>query len=214
MRRIVLEIPRDDLARFEGIPQVNAIESFRVVHQFRFDRSKVAGICEVKFRSDRLSPARLEGHAGITKVESLSRLDDGSFLAYFEGKLNAAWGRLVSSTGGHLHPPFELTPEAWRICVLGDSHQHDRFLSKLRSLRIHYSVRKVGRADFGARSPLSVLTRRQTEAISTAYRLGYYAVPRLSDSVAVARSLRLSKSTTVEHLRKAEKRLLDALFDS
>lgn len=212
MRRIIVDVPRGDLARFEGIPHLDAVESFRVVHQFQFDRAKVAGICEVKFRSDRLSPTGLVGNAGITKVETLSRLDDGAFLVYFEGRPTTAWAGLVASTGGHLHPPFELTPKAWRIGVVGTSRQLDGFLERLRALRIRYVVRTVGMAKFAEQSPLSVLTRRQRDVLTTAYRLGYYGVPRRADSVRVARSLHLAKSTTVEHLRKAEKRLLDALF--
>ena len=214
MRRIIVDVPRGDLARFEGIPNLEAVESFRVVHQFRFDRTIVAGICAVKFRSDRLSPTSLVGNAGIAKVELLSRLNDGAFLVYFEGRPTAAWGRLVASTGGHLHPPFELTPKAWRISVVGTSRQLDLFLAKLRSLRIRYGVRSVGVAEFGDQSPLSALTRRQRDVLSTAYRLGYYEVPRRADSARVARSLHLAKSTTVEHLRKAEKRLLDRLLAS
>jgi len=38
--------------------------------------------------------------------------------------------------------------------------------------------------------------------------MGYYDVPRRTDSEMVAKALELDKSTVVEHLRKAEKRLL------
>jgi len=211
LRKVVLDVPRKELARLEGVPGLDAVESFRVLHQFRFDRTRFAGVCQIKFRTSRLSPADLRGRAGITRVETLSRRD-GGFLAYVEGRPTAAWARIVASTGGRLHPPFELTPEAWRISVVGTSRQLDQFLAKLRRLRLRYRARSIGSAEFREQSPLASLTPRQRETLSAAYRLGYYSMPRRADSARVAQSLRAAKSTTVEHLRKAENRLLDTIM--
>ncbi len=211
MRKIVLDVPRKELARLEGIPGLDAVESFRVLHQFRFDRTRFAGVCEIKFRASRLSPMDLQGRAGITRVDTLSRRD-GGFLAYVEGRPTVAWAKLAASTGGRLHPPFELTPEAWRISVIGSSRQLDQFLAKLRILHIRYRARSIGKADFRDQSPLAALTPRQRETLLAAYRLGYYNMPRRADSARVAQSIHAAKSTTVEHLRKAEKRLLDTIM--
>jgi len=211
MRRVVLDVPRTDLTRFEAVPGLDAVESFRVLHLFRFNRTKFAGICEIKFRKSRLSPVDLQGQVGFTLVEQLARRD-GGFLAYFEGRPTVGWARLAASTGGHLHPPFELTAEAWRISVIGNTRQLDQFLAKLRTLRIRYRARSIGKAEFQEQSPLAALTRRQRETLVAAYRLGYYSIPRRADSARVAQSVHAAKSTTVEHLRKAEKRLLDTII--
>jgi hypothetical protein len=212
MRRLVLVAPRSDLERFEGLPELKLVESFRVVHQFRFNPHKVAGICEVKFQIPALTPERMVGHAGLEKVEPLAMQEDGAYLAYFEGRPTVGWARLATSTGAHLLPPFELTPKNWRITVLGTGPQLRRFLVALRKLRIHYRVQTIGSADWGTKSQLGTLTTRQREVLITAYRLGYYDVPRQGDSARVAKVLNLGKSTAVEHLRKAEKRLLDQIM--
>lgn len=214
MQRLLLDVPRDELARFDEMPNLHTCESFRVVHQFRLDRSKFAGICEVKCAVKKCGPHCLVGRAGITKAEELSQFDDGTYLAYFEGRPNSDWAGLVSFVGAHLYPPFELTPKAWRINVVGTSRQVGRFLSRLRAMKLRFHVRSVGRAAFPAPSALSVLTRRQRDVLSAAYRLGYYGVPRRADSARIARDLRLSKATTVEHIRKAEKRIMDELLAS
>lgn len=57
-------------------------------------------------------------------------------------------------------------------------------------------------------SPMTWLTEKQRRILMSAYKMGYYDVPRRVDSEMVARALKLDKSTVVEHLRKAEKRLL------
>jgi hypothetical protein len=212
LRRIIVDVPRHDLEKFEHLPDLGALDSFRVVQQFRFDPKALAGICRVKFRSPSLTPACMVGYAGLTKVTALATLEDGSFLAYFEGKPTAGWAKLVTKTGGHLVPPFELTAESWKITLLGTSTQLQLFMSELRRRKIHYRVSSVGDVDFREKSPLAMLTTKQREALVAAYRGGYYDIPRRASSTRVAKALGLGKSTTVEHLRKAEKRLLDGIL--
>lgn len=46
----------------------------------------------------------------------------------------------------------------------------------------------------------------------TAFALGYYDVPRQISSKELFRHLNADKSTIVEHLRKAEKKLIDGII--
>ena len=56
--------------------------------------------------------------------------------------------------------------------------------------------------------PPRTLTPRQTTALETAYRLGFYAFPRRSNLQEIARILGVSRSTTAELLRRAEGKML------
>jgi hypothetical protein len=56
LRRLVLDAPRSDLERVEGTSSVGLVEFFKVVHQFQFTSTSLAGICQVKFRIPRVSP--------------------------------------------------------------------------------------------------------------------------------------------------------------
>jgi len=56
--------------------------------------------------------------------------------------------------------------------------------------------------------PARTLTPRQTTALETAYRLGYYAFPRRTNLQEVSRILGVSRSTTAELLRRAEHKML------
>ena len=212
-RRVVLELPRQDPESFERLTDLGVIESFRVVHLFRFDTRAYAGICRVKFRDPAVRPAQMVGHIGISKVGHLARLADGAYLANVEGRPTAGWARLAALTEGAMYPALELTPESWRVTVVGCSDQIKRFLADLREFKMRYKVLSVEDADIQEPLPkpaMAILTPKQREALVAAYQCGYYDIPRRADSAAVARALSRGKSTTLEHLRKAEKRLLDS----
>lgn len=53
------------------------------------------------------------------------------------------------------------------------------------------------------------LTARQLEALRAAARSGYYQVPRPVDAADIARQLHVSRATFQEHLRKAERQVLE-----
>ncbi len=46
----------------------------------------------------------------------------------------------------------------------------------------------------------------------TAYALGYYDVPRRISSDELSRHLKVDKSTLVEHLRKAERKIIGSII--
>jgi len=51
------------------------------------------------------------------------------------------------------------------------------------------------------------------QALITAYSLGYYDVPRKVSSEEVSRHLKMDKSTFVEHLRKAERKVVAQVIE-
>ena len=57
------------------------------------------------------------------------------------------------------------------------------------------------------------LTPGQEEALRTAFRMGYFAVPREADAGEVAAELGVGKSAFLERLRRAEGSLLQRMFD-
>ncbi|GAB3041792.1 hypothetical protein GCM10025298_34360 [Natronobiforma cellulositropha] len=75
------------------------------------------------------------------------------------------------------------------------------------------TVLELGPFHGRAGHPSGPLTERQLEVVRVAFELGYYETPRRADHEAVAAALECSTSTVSEHLRKAEARLVAALFE-
>ena len=216
-RRVVLELPRQDPEGFERLTDLGVIESFRVIHLFRFDSRAYAGICRVKFRDPAVRPTQMVGYVGISKVGHLAQLADVAYLANIEGRPTADWTRLAALTDGAMYPALELTSESWRITVVGSTDQIKGFLANLRELKMRFKVLSVEDADFQGTTlgpANAILTPKQREALLVAYQCGYYDIPKRAESADVAKALALGKSTTLEHLRKAEKRLLDSYMQT
>jgi predicted DNA binding protein len=66
--------------------------------------------------------------------------------------------------------------------------------------------------DTRGESLLSKLTSRQRQILLTGYALGYYDVPRKISSDDLSRHFNVDKSTIVEHIRKAERKLIGSII--
>jgi predicted DNA binding protein len=60
---------------------------------------------------------------------------------------------------------------------------------------------------------LPTLSKRQREVFRTAYRQGYYELPRETTTEAIAERVGVKRRTAEHHLRRAEKKLIDALAE-
>jgi predicted DNA binding protein len=91
---------------------------------------------------------------------------------------------------------------------LGNAKQLRGVLSSLDRAKARYRLVSLMNARFSPNSLLSRLTEKQREVLLKGYELGYYDLPRKISSEPIAKKLGLTKSTWVEHRRKAERRLL------
>lgn len=76
------------------------------------------------------------------------------------------------------------------------------------------TIEAVGTGPLDRTDIRTALTPRQREAVRAAIRLGYYETPRRASIDQIAIELDVSPATASEHLRKAECRLLTAVFTS
>jgi len=159
----------------------------------------------VEFKNSRLSPSSLIGSGGITKVNIISKEKQRTYIVHVVGKLNPAWTRFANHDIGYWISPFEIRDNNWRVTFLGTSRQVKKALNFIEKMEMQYKIVLHSDARFPQDSLLTTLTERQRKILSSASRLGYYDVPRKIRSEQLARTLGLSKSTLVEHLRKAER---------
>jgi len=104
------------------------------------------------------------------------------------------------------------TPTYWKdekmtMSVIG---AEDELKKVLRALKLMGKVNNIRyhKPVYQEHNVMSVLTDKQKEIIIAAKRYGYYDYPRKIDAGKLAEKVGVSKATVVEHLRKAEGRLM------
>ena len=104
--------------------------------------------------------------------------------------------------------------EYWTVIITCDRDEITRRLDEIRS-EMHSEITVEGMKSpdtrTGNHSPSTKLSERQREVFKLAQRRGYYSWPRKTSASELADEINISKTTLLEHLRKAEVKLLGSL---
>jgi hypothetical protein len=222
MRRIVVEVGGPQLRRrLRNSGALGQLEAMEVLQVLRYDKREFTAICRITptdpsrtaeeiFRSDpatsEVQTLRRDAKSSIVLLKRLpSALRPGP-------RSPVLFGEEVTKPGaGYLLGPLAFRDGKVRFSFGGSEPQLRAILAKARSRHLRYRIVSLRDADF-AGGLLDLLTERQRDVLTTAHRLGFYDVPRKVDSARLGRELGLKAATVVEHLRKAEKRIMDELM--
>jgi len=107
--------------------------------------------------------------------------------------------------------PAFVSKEKFVLSFISDNDNLKKFLKVIKIFGAvkHIHFQKV---NFPEHDILSVLTEKQKEVLIVAKKNGYYNIPRKITSEELAKKLGISKATAVEHLRKAEKRIISSIL--
>lgn len=216
MRRLVLELYGREFSKRVEASSFRNVESLELIHILHYDHDELAGIWRIKPKDAGSEIEHLlEDSNAPTEVRVLERGEDGSSIIFM--KRFRASGRTIlrhditMRGGGYLFGPMELSNGRFKIAFVGSQAYLRKILREIESQRIKYRVILATDAAFADDSLLNRLTDKQRKTLLLAYELGYYDVPRKVDSQELANTLDLRRATVVEHLRKAEYRLLTAI---
>ena len=224
MRRIVVELyGPEHRRRIEGNVALRRLDAFEVLHMLRYDSHEFAAICRITPKDPRMRAEDcLRDDPATIGVEVLHRGKHSSvaLVRRLPEELRPGpptqmlLGGVVTKPGaGYLLGPLGYRDGTYRFSFVGTDAQLRDILRQAKKLKLQYRLVSLGAADF-VTSPLDRLTERQRAVLRAAHRLGYYKVPRRISSRGLGRVLGLRAPTVVEHLRKAEQRLLDSLLDA
>jgi predicted DNA binding protein len=107
--------------------------------------------------------------------------------------------------------PTLFSHDKFLCSVIGTEENLKRFLSLITFVGVIKQV-SYTKATYGESSFLSCLTEKQRKVLIAANKYGYYAYPRKITSEQLAKKVGLSKPTVLQHLRKAEMRLMTHLL--
>lgn len=107
--------------------------------------------------------------------------------------------------------PSIFTKEKMIISITGDEKNLKKILELFKSIG---EVKKISfvKSDYCHQTILSCLTDKQKEILIAAKKNGYYSYPRKINSQKLSEKIGLSKPTVVQHLRKAEIRIVSNIL--
>jgi predicted DNA binding protein len=215
MRRLILEVQEKELQKIGiELPPFKKIKTLELLYFLRQDEQEFAAISQVEFKDPNSKMDDIVTSGLMIETQIIEDQKNGKYIVFMRG--GPTLSSVLKSVGiqsGYLFPPLGISDNKIRFSFLGNEVQVQAFMERIDALAIRYRVVLLTDANFSPTSPLNGLTEKQRETLIAAYKLGYYDIPRKITSGELAEKLGLVNSTVVEHLRKAEKRLMAQILE-
>ncbi|MDA4111298.1 MAG: helix-turn-helix domain-containing protein [Thaumarchaeota archaeon] len=211
MRRLVVELP---VAQFKIASLEKTFEnlkSYTILHRLNWDQNGYVAISRIELKNPDYDLENFVRPFGVTEIRSIYRESKSVHIALVTGR-PAGLPDALSFPNVYILGPFEIRDGKLKISFIGMSSPISKFLKKMERAKIRYRVLSLSDAKFSQESPLSKLTEKQRTVLLAAYNMGYYDIPRRVDSEQLGKKLNLVSSTVAEHLRKAERRLIEEVI--
>jgi len=108
--------------------------------------------------------------------------------------------------------PTIISLEKFTVSVIGERKNLSDFIETIRTHAGTITKMAFRRAAYQKADILAVLTDKQREVMIAAFQNGYYDYPRKISSKRLCRKVNISKPTLLQHMRKAEGRILTEIM--
>jgi predicted DNA binding protein len=211
MRRLTIESGVDEVGKFlDAESIIGKVELFETISILREESNEWSIVCRVKMKNSALTFEECFVNESASG-QLLENEKNGSKVYFLKTNPNSLASN-VFATGCYFSLPLEIKNGKIKASFLGTSLQIKRLLQLIRKLGFQYRIVAVFDATFSPTSPLGLLTEKQREVLITAYKLGYYDIPKKVNTDQIAEKLHIRGPTAVRHREKAEKRLLSTLL--
>jgi hypothetical protein len=216
MRRVTMEFDYQKAWKWIFGTNSEKVEVLEALRCFKCDTQGLAIICRLSLKDRNMNiQDLLMGKGLLTNIELLYKEKDGSLVVFIEGRSCVPKPPKDIKPPKMLmaRPPDFLDVDRMKVDLVGKEDEIKKLLHYANKWGDNsFKILGLTSIDAKGESLLSKLTPRQKQMLLTAYALGYYDVPRRISSDDLSRHLNVDKSTVVEHLRKAEKKLVGSII--
>jgi predicted DNA binding protein len=213
MRTLTLEIEPFEMVKEEFAETFAHIRSYEILETLKMDYQ--AGICIEIMEFTLKEGASIHDLRTVGNMEILSVLKSVDskhtcLIRYTEPEETK--GQFQESDLGLVHTiPTIISPEKFIISMMGEQENLSNFVEMSKNIG---TIRKMSfrRAAYHKADILNVLTGKQREVMVAAFKNGYYEYPKKISSKALSQKVNISKPTLLQHMRKAEGRILQEIM--
>jgi predicted DNA binding protein len=213
MRTITLEIEPFEAVKEEFAETFALVHSYEILETLKMDYQE--GICIeiIEFtlkEGSSIHDIRTLGNMEILSVLKSVENKHTCLIRYIEAE--EAKEQFRESDLGLIHTiPTIISPEKFIISMMGERKNLTDFVEMMRNAG---AIRNMSfrRAAYQKADILEVLTDKQREVMVVAFQNGYYDYPKKIGSKQLCQKVNISKPTLLQHLRKAERRILKEIM--
>jgi len=206
MPRAKLSVRMPERAWIVQLSRAHPDARFRVLAAMPIDDGG-AGLVEVTADDPGAIVAEMGEYPGIDTVDLLEASGDTALVQFHTGQPLLLFS--AQEAGLPLRPPVDISDGVASVWATGSPERLSAFAEQLDAFGMPFEVERVTPEV----DPVSLLTERQREVVSTAVRLGYYETPRRCSLTGLAEALGVAQSTCSETLHRAESAIVRAFVE-
>lgn len=191
-------------------PPIGVIEHCEVLTFFKLTPETHLELCNIALASG-ASIDDLKG--GYVDDVIVIKQTGESYICLIKGTFSAELAQFIDQFDLKLAYPVIYGGDYCQFSVVGTAEELQAIVAALRKSFGDLDILAARQYDPHLSSVLNGLTEKQRDVLLQAYRLGYFDYPRKIDAAELARKLGIKKTTLLEHLHKAEKRLIGRILE-
>ncbi|MBI4362434.1 MAG: helix-turn-helix domain-containing protein [Euryarchaeota archaeon] len=213
LRRLVVSLPPGQWDE-RWLHSVTRWGEVRSLHVLKYDEREVTAVVDLRPPGPGFDPRRLVDRETVLRCELLSRDPGGGVTCLMRLRHRAVplYRLVLRRTDLSFDPLLEVREGEMRVSIRGSTEGLQRLIREADRIGFRWRIVRFSAADFTRSTILESLTPRQREALRLAHRLGYYEKPKRVRLAKLAEILGVAKPTAMEHLRLAEKKVLDSIL--
>ncbi len=213
MRKLIIEFTTDMLIRKVQGKMFESMESMELLELLRMDFQKgiKLGLMQITVKDGFvLEDVELPDNVEISNI---LKTEGRKYTCIVKVKVPKEFKKIMKDFNLDLiwTTPSYISEDRIIISCIGEEDQLREFVKISKSLG---TIEKVSfkKAAYQEHDILSALTDKQKEIVVAAKQYGYYDMPRKISSEELSKKIGISKATLLEHLRKAEVRLMENIL--
>ncbi|HEY9205062.1 MAG TPA: helix-turn-helix domain-containing protein [Candidatus Methanoperedens sp.] len=192
------------------IPFAGLVERLEVVSIFNFTPATHTEVCNITL-ADGVSLENIKSDF-ITDIIVL-RNDGRDYTCLIKGKFSDEIARFIGKFDLKLEYPIIFEGDRCQFSMVGSSDELYSIINAAKENGWGFEVLSVQKYDPHISSAFRALTGKQKEVLLHAYNSGYFDHPRKINAGELAGKIGMHKTTLLEHLHKAEKRLIGHIIE-
>jgi len=214
MRKLTIEMEPDEMFTEGMREEFQKIQSYQILEALKISYEE--GICVDLIEVTLREGISIKDLKKIDKMEIINVIrSDGNkhtcLAKYFETEENMDKFQetdldLINST------PTIIAQDKITVSMIGENENLNKFIEMLKSNGAKIINMNITKSAYKKLDILDVLTDKQRNILITAHKYGYYDYPKRINSQQLSKKVDIGKATLVQHLRKAEGRLMGEIL--